>query len=69
MKTMEEARIQNMSDINLVTFLRDYAKTRSGEIRALTLAAGNRILDKMEDIKKLEARIAELEADEGDDGR
>ena len=60
MKTMEDARFVNMSDLNLARYLRDYAVTRNGEIRALTLAASNRILD-------LRERLKDLEEDKEDD--
>ena len=55
MKTMEDVKFSHMTDLNLARFLRDYAVTRNGEIRALTLAASNRILDLKDKIKKLEA--------------
>lgn len=60
MKTMENAKFQNMSDMNLVRFLRDYGKTRNGEIRSLVLAAANRIMDLKDKIKKLEEKGDDL---------
>lgn len=52
--TMEQARPGNMSNTNLARYLRDYGKTRKGEIRALTMAAADRIAE-------LSARVKELE--------
>ena len=60
MKTMEDCKFQNMSDMNLVRFLRDYGKTRNGEIRSLALAAANRIMDLKDKIKKLEEKGDDL---------
>lgn len=60
MKTMEDCKFQNMSDMNLVRFLRDYGKTRNGEIRSLVLAAANRIMDLKDKIKKLEEKGDDL---------
>ena len=54
MKTMEEAKFKNMTDINLAIYLRDYGSVRGGEIRALTLAAADRILDMKAKIRQLE---------------
>ena len=54
MKTMEDCKFQNMSDLNLARFLRDYAKTRGGELRSLTLAAADRILTLKDKIRQLE---------------
>lgn len=54
MMTMEEAKIENMSNLNLARYLRDYGKCRSGEIRALALTAAGRIAE-------LDARVRELE--------
>lgn len=61
MKTLEEVKFKNMTDINLAIYLRDYGSVRKGEIRALTLAAAERILD-------LKAKIRSLEKEE-DDGK
>ncbi|MCR5791370.1 MAG: hypothetical protein K6G83_15915 [Lachnospiraceae bacterium] len=63
MKTMEDCKFKNMSDLNLARFLRDYAKTRGGELRSLTLAAADRILDLKDKIKKMEDEIARGEDD------
>lgn len=54
MITMEQAKPSNMSNVNLARYLRDYGKTRAGEIRALTMAAADRICE-------LSARVKELE--------
>lgn len=54
MKTMEETKFENMTDGELAIYLRDYASTRLGEIRTLTLAAANRILHQSERIKELQ---------------
>ena len=54
MITMEEAKPGKMSNVNLARYLRDYGKSRAGEIRSLTLAAADRICE-------LSARIKELE--------
>ncbi len=58
---MNDEKFQNMSDRDLIRYLRDYALNRKGEIRALTLAAADRILD-------MKAKIRSLER-EGDDGK
>ena len=54
MMTMSEAVPSKMSDLNLARYLRDYGKSRAGEIRALTMAAADRILDLNKKIKELE---------------
>ena len=42
-----------LSDENLIRMLRDYAKTRKGEISALTGAAASRIEDLLNQVKAL----------------
>lgn len=63
MKTMEDCRFEKMSDLNLARYLRDYAKTRGGELRALTLVAANRILDLTDQVKRLEEEVSRGEDD------